>query len=417
MSEVCIGMVAGEASGDLLGAHLVGALAERRAGLSFHGIGGPRMMGHGFDSVFPMEKLSVRGYVEVLRHYREIMGIRRNLLSRLLDERPTVFIGIDAPDFNLDLEYRLKAAGIPTIHYVSPSIWAWRRSRLRRIARSVSHMLVLFPFETDIYRQAGVPVRIYTVHGWAFKVPGERGSSFYRFAERILRPFATLVICVSQTELAAGLIARACTRSRSLVIPNAVSVAGFETREHRRCSPVRVTSVGRLAAPKDFETLLAAVGQLDQARVHLSIVGEGPARGELETLVDRLGIRPIVEFAGEVADVPTRLSRSDVFVLSSRSEGLPISVLEAMAAGLPVVATAVGGLAELVDHGTTGFLVPPGDIDSLARRVEELVDDPALRARMGSAARQRAHEVFDLGMWEAAHRRVYRDLLERTQKA
>jgi len=158
MSGARIAMVAGEASGDLLGSHLTGALAARRDGLAFDGIGGPRMTAQGFESFYPMEKLAVRGYVEVLRHYREIMGIRRRLTARILDERPQLFIGIDAPDFNLDLEYRLKGEGIPTVHYVSPSIWAWRRSRLRRIARSVSHMLVLFPFETEIYRDAGVPV-------------------------------------------------------------------------------------------------------------------------------------------------------------------------------------------------------------------------------------------------------------------
>ena len=165
-----IGMVAGEASGDLLGGHLIAALAERRAGLSFYGIGGPRMLGRGFDTRHPMERLAVRGYAEVLRHYRGIMGIRRNLLARLLEDRPSLFIGVDAPDFNLELEHRLKAAGIPTIHYVSPSIWAWRRSRLQRIARSVSHMLVLFPFETEIYRQAGVPVT-YVGHPAADTIP------------------------------------------------------------------------------------------------------------------------------------------------------------------------------------------------------------------------------------------------------
>jgi len=158
MTSARIAMVAGEASGDLLGGHLLTALGTRRSGLSFDGIGGPRMIGRGFDSIYPMEKLSVRGYVEVLRHYREIMGIRRSLLTRLLKERPQLFIGIDAPDFNLDLEYRLKSRGIPTVHYVSPSVWAWRRGRVRRIARSVSHMLALFPFETEIYREAGVPV-------------------------------------------------------------------------------------------------------------------------------------------------------------------------------------------------------------------------------------------------------------------
>jgi lipid-A-disaccharide synthase len=170
MSGASIAMVAGEASGDLLGAHLLGALSERRAGLSFGGIGGPRMSRYGFDSYYPMEKLSVRGYVEVFRHYREIMGIRRSLLARLLEERPALFIGIDAPDFNLDLEYRLKDAGIPTMHYVSPSIWAWRRSRLNKIARSTSHMLALFPFEPEIYRQAGIRVT-YVGHPVADTIP------------------------------------------------------------------------------------------------------------------------------------------------------------------------------------------------------------------------------------------------------
>jgi len=193
MSTANIAMVAGEASGDLLGSHLVAALAERRHGLAFHGIGGPRMIGRGFDSFHPMEKLSVRGYVEVLRHYREIMGIRRDLLARLLDERPQLFIGIDAPDFNLDLEYRLKAAGVPTMHYVSPSIWAWRRSRLRRISRSVSHMLVLFPFETEIYREAGVPVT-YVGHPVADSIPLEVNKAAAR--EQLRLPAGKLVMAL-----------------------------------------------------------------------------------------------------------------------------------------------------------------------------------------------------------------------------
>lgn len=193
MGSARIALVAGEASGDLLGAHLLGALAERRAGLAFNGIGGPRMTGRGFDTYYPMEKLSVRGYVEVLRHYREIMGIRRALLSRLLQERPQIFIGIDAPDFNLDLEYRLKAEGIPTIHYVSPSVWAWRRWRIRRIARSVSHMLVLFPFETEIYRNAGVPVT-YVGHPVADTIPLEVDKAAAR--EQLRLPAGKLVVAL-----------------------------------------------------------------------------------------------------------------------------------------------------------------------------------------------------------------------------
>ena len=163
-------MVAGEASGDQLGAHLIGALKARRPELQFSGIGGPRMIGLGFDSHVPMEKLSVRGYAEVLRHYREIMGIRRRLATRLLDERPAAFIGVDSSDFNLDLERQLKDAGIPAIHYVSPSIWAWRGWRVKRIARSVTHLLAMFPFEPALYEKAGVPVT-YVGHPLADVIP------------------------------------------------------------------------------------------------------------------------------------------------------------------------------------------------------------------------------------------------------
>lgn len=172
MSEARIAMVAGEASGDLLGGHLLAALRMRRINLAYTGIGGPRMTGQGLESMYPMEKLAVRGYVEVLRHYREIMGIRKRLTERFLDERPDMFIGVDAPDFNLALERRLKAAGIPAIHYVGPSIWAWRGGRIRTIAASVSHVLVLFPFETEIYRKAGIPVT-YVGHPVADTIPFE----------------------------------------------------------------------------------------------------------------------------------------------------------------------------------------------------------------------------------------------------
>ena len=163
-------MVAGEASGDLLGALLIAALVGQRPQLRFAGIGGPKMQAEGFNSLYSMEKLSVRGYVEVLRHYREITGIRRQLAARLLEERPSVFIGVDAPDFNLDLERGLRKAGIPAVQYVSPSIWAWRAGRMSKIAASVTHMLTLFPFEAPLYEKAGVPVT-YVGHPLADLIP------------------------------------------------------------------------------------------------------------------------------------------------------------------------------------------------------------------------------------------------------
>ncbi len=151
-------MVAGEASGDLLGSHLMEALKQAVPGARFIGIGGPKMQAAGMEILFPMEKLAVCGYIEVLRHYREIADIRRKLRAQLISSPPDLFIGVDAPDFNLDLELALKRRGIPTVQYVSPSIWAWRGGRIHKIKRAVSHILTLFPFEAQLYEKAGVPV-------------------------------------------------------------------------------------------------------------------------------------------------------------------------------------------------------------------------------------------------------------------
>jgi lipid-A-disaccharide synthase len=165
-----VAMVAGEASGDQLAASLIAALKARRSPTLFAGIGGPRMQAQGFDSHYPLEKLSVRGYAEVVKHYGEIMTIRRRLTRALLAERPDVYIGVDASEFNLGIERRLKEAGIPAIHYVSPQIWAWRGWRVRRIARSVTRILVMFPFEAPLYEKAGVPVT-YVGHPLADVIP------------------------------------------------------------------------------------------------------------------------------------------------------------------------------------------------------------------------------------------------------
>jgi lipid-A-disaccharide synthase len=165
-------MVAGEASGDLLGSRLIQTLREKAPDARFHGIGGPKMIEQGFDAWFPLESLAVRGYVEVLRHYREISGIRRELRRRLLADAPDVFIGIDAPDFNMALEKALKRHGVPIIHYVGPSIWAWRGGRIRTIGQSVSRVLVLFPFEPALYEKAKIPVT-YVGHPLADMLPME----------------------------------------------------------------------------------------------------------------------------------------------------------------------------------------------------------------------------------------------------
>ena len=156
---LCIALVAGEASGETLGAGLLRALKEVHPDAEFIGIGGPRMQAQGLISQVPMERLAVMGLVEVLGRLRELLRIRRDLVAFLKQRQPDVFIGIDAPDFTLGVEQRLREAGIPTVHYVSPSVWAWREKRVLGIRQSTDLMLTLFPFEEEVYRKHGVAVR------------------------------------------------------------------------------------------------------------------------------------------------------------------------------------------------------------------------------------------------------------------
>jgi len=165
-------MVAGEASGDLLGAALLASLRARWPKLVAEGIGGPRMAERGFVAWWPHDKLSVRGYFEVLGHLREILAIRRRLVERLLAAKPDAFIGVDAPDFNLGVETRLKAAGVKTIHFVSPSIWAWRGNRVEGIGRATDLVLCIFPFEPEIYAKRNINA-VYVGHPLASAIPFE----------------------------------------------------------------------------------------------------------------------------------------------------------------------------------------------------------------------------------------------------
>jgi len=169
-AALSVALVAGEPSGDLLAARLLSGLRPHLPQARFHGIGGEHMLAQGFESHWSMDKLTVRGLLAVIPRYREIKGIQNQLRDQLLAERPAAFIGADYPGFNLGLEEQLKAAGIPTIHYIGPQIWAWRGGRIKKIIRAVSHMLVVFPFEEEIYRQAGVPVT-YVGHPLAELIP------------------------------------------------------------------------------------------------------------------------------------------------------------------------------------------------------------------------------------------------------
>lgn len=163
-------MVAGEASGDLLAGLLLDGLRARLPALQSMGIGGHQMQARGFQAWWPSETLAVRGYLEVLPHLRRLLAIRRELGDRLLRERPDIFIGIDAPDFNFGLEARLRAAGIPTVHFVSPSFWAWRAKKVQTLKRSADHVLCIFPFEPDLLAAHGVPAT-YVGHPLASVIP------------------------------------------------------------------------------------------------------------------------------------------------------------------------------------------------------------------------------------------------------
>lgn len=172
LSAATVALVAGEASGDLLAAQLLRGLQARWPGLQAVGIGGPQLEAAGFTAWWPSEKLAVRGYVEVLRHYREIVGIRRQLKSRLLADKPGLFIGVDAPDFNLDLEGDLRAAGVKTVHFVAPAVWAWRPERVEQIRRCVDHVLCIFPFEPELLARHGI-ASTYVGHPLAPLIPLE----------------------------------------------------------------------------------------------------------------------------------------------------------------------------------------------------------------------------------------------------
>jgi len=176
-----LAMVAGETSGDLLASLLLSGLQKRWPELKAEGIGGLRMQALGFKALWPSDKLAVLGYVDVLLHYREIAGIRRNLKERLLARRPDVFIGIDAPDFNLDLEASLRQAGVKTVQFVSPSIWASRPERVHKIKRSADHVLCLFPFEPALLAQHGIAAT-YVGHPLASMIPMQADQSVARLA-------------------------------------------------------------------------------------------------------------------------------------------------------------------------------------------------------------------------------------------
>jgi glycosyltransferase involved in cell wall biosynthesis len=258
---------------------------------------------------------------------------------------------------------------------------------------------------------AHVPVRIFTVHGWSFAAYGGLPGRLYLWVERRLRRLTTAVVCVAEASRDVGVDAGACQAERTLVIHNAVDVAAFAAPDRPRGIP-QVVSIGRFAFPKDFATLVEAL-TATRADYRAAFVGEGPLLPEIAATIRQRGLTERIDLLGNRGDVRGVLASADVFVLSSRSEGFPVSILEAMAAGLPVVATDVGGVAESVIDGETGLLVPPGDPGALAAALDRLLTDGALRLGLGAAGRERVRRHFDLTDFRRAHVELYLQELER----
>lgn len=233
---VRIGIVAGEASGDLLGSHLIQALKSKRSDIEFVGIAGPKMMGEGAQSLFPIERLSVRGYTEVLKHLFGLLKLRRQLLKHFLSNRIDLFIGVDAPDFNFWLEKKLKYKGIKTIHYVSPSVWAWRKNRIKKIKHAVSHMLALFPFEPALYKGAGIPVT-YVGHPLADILPMEPDTTAARDGLRLKSSALVIAMLPGSRQSEVQQHAELFVKTAKLIYadyPNAIFLVPLITRETRQ---------------------------------------------------------------------------------------------------------------------------------------------------------------------------------------
>ena len=231
-----IGIVAGEASGDLLGSHIIQALKKKRTDIEFVGIAGPKMMSEGALSLFSMERLSVRGYVEVIKHLFSLLRLRRQLLKHFMSNRLDLFIGIDAPDFNFWLERKLKRNGIKTIHYVSPSVWAWRKNRIKKIKNAVSHMLALFPFEPALYHGAGIPVT-YVGHPLADILPMEPDTSAAREGLKLKSSALVVAMLPGSRQSEVQQHAELFVKTAKLIYaeyPNAIFLVPLITRETRQ---------------------------------------------------------------------------------------------------------------------------------------------------------------------------------------
>ncbi len=351
VTDAClIGMVAGEASGDILGSHLMRALSARRPDLRFAGIGGPRMIEAGFESWIPQEKLAVRGIVEVVRHLRSISAIHREVVQRMLERRPILFVGIDSPDTNLRIARKLTRAGITTVHYVSPTIWAWRPGRIRTIEKVVKHMLVLFPFEAQLYERSAVRVS-YVGHPLADEIPLEMSSASAREQLR-LRAAAQVIAILPGSRLSeVELMSEPFLATAALVHaarPDVQFLAPFVSRETRDAFERAVYKLGAHDLPiqRMFGHSLDAIAAAD-----VVLAASGTA-----TLEAALVRRPMV-IAYKLKPLSFRIVR--------RLVKLPHVGLPNILAGEAIVPE---------------FLQDDATPENLAQALQNLLDDKVVRA-------------------------------------
>jgi glycosyltransferase involved in cell wall biosynthesis len=262
-------------------------------------------------------------------------------------------------------------------------------------------------------RSLRVPV-VVTVHGWAC-APGTPSlqAAVSRRVERFIGPLASKIITVSEFDRRFGLEARLVAEDQVVTVHNGMPDVTPALHADPSLVPARLAMVARFEPQKDHLTLLRALGGLQDLSWELDLVGDGPLRGEMQSLAAALGIASRVHFLGQRMDVEQILARAQVSLLVSHWEGFPLTILEAMRAGLPVVASAVGGIGESVRDGETGFLVPRGEVDLLRDRIRQLLVAPALRSRLGASGRVRYEQNFTLGHSVNKTLAVYREVLSR----
>lgn len=329
-------------------------------------------------------------------HVRDLAGVLRERGHEV-----RVWVGGRGPFVDA-----LRAAGIPVrslrhlVAPIEPVADLRGLAELRReLARFGPDLITLHSSKAGVLGRLaavglGAPV-VYTAHGWPFVegVP-RRSAALYRWVERGLAPLATRIIAVSEHDRRLAARARVGAPDQVVRVHNGVRDVGEGARAQPEQGPARLVVVARLDVPKDPFTLLRALDGLRDREWTLEWVGDGPRRAPAEQLARSLRLHDRCRFVGARDDVAERLARSSVLVLPTDREGLPLCILEAMRAGLPVVASAVGGIPEAVVDGRTGALVPPGDPAALSRRLAPLLDDPELRRRLGTAGRRRYEAGF-----------------------